>query len=53
MVFLKESVEIYINIASYAPWHSNESMDWKKYATIFSFGKMFFAEIEVYAYNDH
>ena len=42
MVFLKESVEIYINIASYAPWHSNESMDWKKYATIFSFGKMFF-----------
>ena len=42
MVFLTKSVEIYINIVSYAPWHSNESMDWKKYATIFSFGKMFF-----------
>ena len=25
----------------------------KNYATIFSFGKIFFAEIEVYAYNDH
>ena len=53
MVFLTKSVEIYINIVSYAPWHSHESMDWKKYATIFSFGQFFFAEIEVYAYNDH
>ena len=25
----------------------------KDYATIFSFGKMFFSEIEVYVYNNH
>ena len=54
MVFLKESVEIYINIASYVPWHSHESMDWKRLCNnIFFWKNAFFAEIEVDAYNDH
>ena len=46
MVFLKESVETYINIASYVPWHTYESMDWKKHMqqdVLFMF-----SEIEVY-----
>ena len=50
MVFLKESVEA-SNKASYLLWHSYESIDWKNYATVFSWkNKTFFllSEIEVY-----
>ena len=43
MVFLTKSVEIYINIASYVPWHSHESMDWKRLCNnIFFWKNVFF-----------
>ena len=30
MVFLEEPVDTYMYKASYVPWHSYESIDWKK-----------------------